>query len=460
MSTWLTMGGPAATAKELNQDERGHRTYSITLPVETDELTAGSEAGPARVFFTPGLPTPGTSYQLGGDIDVWAYCLPTRRIYAAPGQHGPKKFWLVDCLFTTKPIERKLIVNQQDPMIEPNRISGGFNRFTEEAVYDRFGERIANSAHELYRGPQNEWDMARPTVRIAQNVPLLGIDTFAPMINNVNSVNLWGFPPRFIKLQNVTYTEKFHRFSSFWERVLDFEIWARKDEDGNWISGWDRDLLDEGTKAMRGEWVNQGSASSPNWQWVLIGSPRRFNPADFVRFTDTNGNMCRVVLDGAGRPWVPTTPTSDQTTACGQCPGGSPLIWVLGGFNGTFAGGVDSQLNGLELAHTTGCNWSGTQVLSTGVSVAVTLDFGVTTGSTWTLSVPLAGLQRWDMVGGDWQCLSDNQMIAVIGNAPESPSTLTLSPGTTPGNQPGKIHVEKYDEADFYLLQVPAVIGP
>jgi hypothetical protein len=68
---------------------------------------------------------------------------------------------------------------------------------------------------------------------------------------------------------------------------------------GGMVGNWDRDLLDEGTKALRGHWNTDGTLPRT---WVLDGSPSVLNPNDFVTTQDTNGNFSTVLLDGHGLP--------------------------------------------------------------------------------------------------------------------------------------------------------------
>jgi hypothetical protein len=69
---------------------------------------------------------------------------------------------------------------------------------------------------------------------------------------------------------------------------------------------WDRDLNDEGTKALSGRWNKTTGA----WDDVDVGGgpPDPLNPAHFIRYTDKLANTARVILDGSGRPYDPDHP--------------------------------------------------------------------------------------------------------------------------------------------------------
>lgn len=69
---------------------------------------------------------------------------------------------------------------------------------------------------------------------------------------------------------------------------------------GGIVGNWDRDIVDQGTKVLRGSW---NTANPP--AWVLSGSPSPLNPKHFIRFQDPFGNIGSVVLNGQGIPYDP-----------------------------------------------------------------------------------------------------------------------------------------------------------
>jgi hypothetical protein len=223
----------------------------------------------------------------------------------------PTKIFNVTVPFSNKPQNRCQDFKVEDPLLEPQKISGGFNRFTEEATKDRYGYPILNSAHEQVRGPQVEFDNNRPVVKIEQNVANLQLDLLTVMIDTVNGYYLWGFPPRSIKLSGVSWERKFYgNCSVYYTRQLEFELAGLQDagltgtgSDPEPIQSvyktWDRELLDEGTKVLKGHWKRNG-----NWVLDKIDGayPDPSNPTHFIRFKDRNGENTRVILNGAGLP--------------------------------------------------------------------------------------------------------------------------------------------------------------
>ena len=273
------------------RDNEGHREYKVKFIVKSESILDG----PQIALSTPGLFLPGSVYALGNDYDPWAFCQP--KITVAPHNEvegDSNYYWSVDQVFSTRPLGRCNDTNIDDPLLEPQKISGGFTRFTKEAQYDRHGDRIVNSAHEPIRGQIVEFDENRHFVQISQNVPVLGIELWDGMIDHVNEFTLWGFSPRCIKLSNVTWQELYYGSCyRYYTRTFYFEI---NDET------FDRTALDEGTKVLNGHW---GRGGSEGYNWVLdnIGgsAPDPDNPSHFKRLTDREGNPMRALLKD-GKP--------------------------------------------------------------------------------------------------------------------------------------------------------------
>lgn len=292
MATWLV---PGPRTWRMSRDSEGHREYKVRYRVR-----GAKTDGPANALRTPGLPTPGSYWIIDADVDLWAWCRWNAEVTPVV-EDGPNTHWEIEFTFGTKPPDTKACKDNQveDPLLEPQRISGSFIKYTEEATHDRFGQPITNSAWEQMRGPQVEFDANRPQIRIEQNVAVLGLSLFAPMIDCLNDRTLWGLPPRTIKLSNVSWERKFYGSCSvYYTRSLEFDIR---------YEGFDRDLLDEGTKVLHGRWDDV----TGNWALINIGGvpPNRFDPRHFVRFKDRKGENCRVILNGEGSPALIVTGT-------------------------------------------------------------------------------------------------------------------------------------------------------
>ncbi len=275
----------------MSRDDEGHREYKMQTLVQS---TSASD-GPAYAITTPGLPLVGSPWILGNDVDLWAWCRWSTEV--TPVITGePNYFWLVEQTFSTKPLprdqQRPNDTPIENPLMEPPKISGSYIKVSEEATHDRFGYPIVSSSWEMLRGPQVEFDVTRSTVKIEQNFATLNFLLNEAYLNCVNDSPLWLQPARCIKLSGISWERKFHgQGLMYYSRTLDFEINR---------NGWDRTLLDEGTKVLHGHWDKTTGA------WVLDNingeAPNPANPTHFIRFKDKNGENTSVVLNGRGLP--------------------------------------------------------------------------------------------------------------------------------------------------------------
>ena len=256
-----------------SRDREGHRTYKIKWLIESDTTD-----GPANVLQTAGLPLPGSYWQFSNDIDLWAFCQPDAEVEAHQPQEGdPTRYWSVTQTFTTKPPDfqrqRCNDVTIEDPLLEPAKVSGTFVQQKVEGVYDRFGRPIMSSSFEQLRGPQNEWNDGNQTVRIEQNVATQtqAVTLPANMMNTVNVAALWGMPRRCLLLVNRSFEKLYYGTCfGYYKRTLEFEVNA---------GTFDRNLLDEGTKALRGHWNN--STGAYVLDQINGANPSPYNPAHF-----------------------------------------------------------------------------------------------------------------------------------------------------------------------------------
>lgn len=308
-------GGPVT--KRLDRDEEGHREYAIIHLVETDDTSDGPEV----VMNCGGLPTIGSYWNFGNDSDPWAFCWPNMKVTIHKEREGdPAKWWRVEQKFSTRPLKRCQDESIEDPLLEPQKISGTWTKYTELAKYDKDGDLIRYSDLEPITTPENEWDVGRPAVRIEQNVASLGLATFAGMIDHVNDSALWGLAARCVKLSNVSWERLLYGVCSYYyKRIFDFDV--------N-INTFDRTVADEGTKVLNGHWEDRAS-SDKFGKWVLdnIGgaAPDADNPSHFIRYKDWRGENSRVLLDGHGLPAVHYHQVGTGTYVEGTAEGAAPI---------------------------------------------------------------------------------------------------------------------------------------
>lgn len=266
----------------MTRDEEGHRDYTIVHEVRTTDVGDG----PTTVMLTPGLPLIGSVWAFDNDLDPWAYCWPTMKV-SPRTTNEPGYWWEVEQTFSTRPIKRCQDVSIENPLLEPDKISGSFTKYQREAIRDRFGNLIKNSAHQQISGSVVEVDHNRPTVTIEKNLGWNPLAIFSPMIDTVNDAPLWGLPARTVKLSNVSWTRNFYGICTVYYTVR-YEFDVRYDT-------FDLLIADVGTAEL----LPGGTAT---------------NPKDFAKVKDRYGENFSepVPLNGAGE--VDTTGVGSVTT--------------------------------------------------------------------------------------------------------------------------------------------------
>lgn len=299
-STPAIIGGPFSWSGTRDKD--GHREYRIKHKVRVSD-TASSEEGPATVLLsTPGIPLPGSTWSFDGDDDLSAICQWDATVKKLVDSDERTKFYEIEQVFSTRPNNLCIGVGggtgtaywnpASDPLNAPPKISGGFTKYTEEKTFNVLGDPFTNSSHERLRGSLVEFDSNRATIRIQINEATLGLPIKLALIDTLNHDTLWGFGAGRVKLSNITWQQLFSgNCTCYYETTYEFEC----NEDG-----FDRSIVDEGTKALNGKWNTTTGA----WELVNINGspPNKNNPSHFIRITDLLGNPMRATLNGNGVP--------------------------------------------------------------------------------------------------------------------------------------------------------------
>lgn len=265
----------------LSRDNEGQREYTITFLVEA---LAGD--GPLSVARSAGLPAIGDAWAYGNDSDPWAFCMPYTEVKAVKSDPGEQViFWNVTKKFSTIPLRRCQSTEIENPLLEPQKISGSFVDGKKKVTKDRNGDPIQTTSFEPVHVEVPE---TLPTVRIEQNVLNLQLDVFSPMIQTVNNATLWGLAARKIRLAGASWERKFYGVCTvYYTRVFDFEV--------N-FNTFDRDdVPDKGRKLIRGAWNDSNT-------YVAEGGASATNPADYITGVDRNGNPTEHYLTTAGLP--------------------------------------------------------------------------------------------------------------------------------------------------------------
>lgn len=420
-------------------DAEGHRTYHIKYKVwgETTD-------GPANALQTPGLPLPGSIWAVDNDLDVYAWCRQETTVTEEVTDE-PNRLFHVEKVFSTKPPDsRKGRCNDtpiEDPLLEPDRISGDFATSTSEATHNRFARALTNSSWEQIKGQLVEFEGSRFVITVEQNVPALQLGLLNALKDCLNDAPLWGLPARCLKFKAGPWTRKFYgQCYVYFTRSLTIEANAKQsvDQSGNLLfdlsgnpiieSGWDRNLLDEGDKAINGHWgvLSKGEIEG---RWIVDdlngAAPDRMNPAHFIRVVDSKGAPMHVILDGTGVP-------------------------------------VQLNDNDYHVRSVT--------VNNHGVGYAVD-DTITLAGGTFTAAAVLKVTAVLDNPAGQIVGLMGISNPGVYSVKPANAVAQGSSSGagtgasfdiewTEPnkGTQPGNVHVEHYKEANLLLLGIPLVL--
>lgn len=222
----------------MTRDSEGHRDYTLQWLLES-----GYNDGPANVMLCPGLPAIGSTWAPGDDLDLWAWCRPDMTVRPVMSKE-PNNLWIVEQLFSTKPLKRCQDTPIEDPLSEPPDLSGTFIKQMERRLVDRNGDPIVSSSWEQYPDPV-EVPIALPTVVVTRNVANLTLAVSSQVLQQapLNDAPLWGVGARCVRLSNFTWQRKLYGSCSFYfTETLEFEIDYR---------GFDHPRYDWGTRKKK-----------------------------------------------------------------------------------------------------------------------------------------------------------------------------------------------------------------
>lgn len=275
---------PLTWSMERDRDT-GHRTYKITFRVRSDDRNDG----PRTIEQADELPRPGVSvWNYFGDEDPAAVCTRGIRIEPQEGEREPWLYWLVECEFTTKPLGQCQDEDAaDDPLQERPKVRFTSRKERREATHDAYENPCLSSSFERIRGASTEVEETIPVLEITQNVPTHSAVTAARLTDCVNHEPLYGFAAGEVRLAEVHADQQYSaRCTRYWERSVRLEI--RR-------GGWARQVLDEGTKVLRGRFDENGV-------YVVDADADAKDPRDFIPFVGKSNQPDRVILNGAGLP--------------------------------------------------------------------------------------------------------------------------------------------------------------
>lgn len=296
------------------RNKNGWSTYNAQFLV----LTTDTHDGPDTVLLATGLPAPGDPWQFGNDDRPDVVCLPQRSCKVLRArEHDPGHVWTVDTEWSNDAAYNGPIIS----------ING--QKYTKEVFRDRFGRILCSTSFELFRGPQAEFDFNRIAVEIEYPKKLtLDLPLWTVLANSgaLNSGVMWGLPARCVKMEPYSVQEKWdEEFGKYYGVTFRFTTYVIYDKDGNPTSGFDREVLNEGTKAL-GTW-RYPTSNIIDAEWDNLGG-NSDNPQHYYRYYTKDGNIARVILltedteadEGSsayagqkkGEPWDGVHPPADS----------------------------------------------------------------------------------------------------------------------------------------------------
>lgn len=174
--------------------EEGDETYTVNWKVNTTLALDG----PDVAWTAAGLPVPGSSLSIGNTSNPWAFYQNKGSAKLLKADSN-RKLWDLTTVFSTKPIKRCSAGKVDDPLLEPHRVKGTFNRVMEEQLKDKDGNPIENSAQQRFKGATVQIPRARPVVELEMNVAWINLAWMAEYADAVNSNTQWGQAVRTIK---------------------------------------------------------------------------------------------------------------------------------------------------------------------------------------------------------------------------------------------------------------------
>lgn len=412
--------GPTTWSLERDPKD-GYTVATVEFKVTVTDVNDG----PNVVLTADGLPQPGDFWSFRGD-EVNLDLRFTAGVSVKPMatfRDEPITNYLVTFTATDKPANvcnRDVLI--ADPLLEPPTVNFESRDEPIEATEDRNGFPITNSAWEPLRGEQVKFHDERSAFTVQVNLATVDRAFVEGMLNCLNDQPIWGYAAETVRFDKVNFTQKFHGSCECYHFAQMTFVWRR--------DGWERDVLDEASKVLRGEWKPDGS-----YEVALIdGKPASpTNPRHFDKATDRRGNPVRLILNGAGVP-------SDVVVRVGG------KFLSLG--NGNVGNPVDDGAYWLALSSDpAGKPWvargwkRGSVVTFTDNFFAALRDVPPSEAD------PLSAPEFWEALGpvapvdeGEWTAPTTY-----------SKGQYVLAPGSVSG--PGSVHVAYYETNNFLLLQ-------
>ena len=278
------------------RDDEGYLEYTIKHMVE-----CGVNDGPAAILTTAGLPLIGSSWSFGDDSDTSVWCGTYAKVeYHGGEENDPHQWWTVEQKFSNRLAEGGRLKTCLDdtfenPLLEPQKVSGTFVQKEKAAWFDKDGNAIRTTSFERPQGDAAKFDETRATVKIEQNVAVLDLSGVGAKMNHVNATPLWGMAARCVKLSRFSWERKLWGTCSwYYTRSFEFDV----DPDT-----FDRIIVDRGTMCLAGQWEGDTWVVVPDDPDVISTElPSKTKRENFALYKDKNDELSPVDVDVNGLP--------------------------------------------------------------------------------------------------------------------------------------------------------------
>jgi hypothetical protein len=225
-------------------DEKGNRTYTRTLIVETDSLGDG----PAVVRNATGVPQIGDAYAYRNEFDSQAKCRGVRISNLQGEKFGPQRQgWNVVATYKSEKEEE----NENDPLNATPDIRYGRNRLTvvadrgtliEESGQETDDEPVVNTAGQVFDPPPEKYK-SRRTLTVTRNEASYNKAQADDYAEAINSDTFDGSPPKTVKCLSITAAgpEFDPEGNKYWVVTYEFEFEPH---------GWEDEILNQGRMAL------------------------------------------------------------------------------------------------------------------------------------------------------------------------------------------------------------------
>lgn len=179
----------------VQADQEGHRTYQSVYQVNFSDRYNG----PVSASLAPGLPSPGSFYVWGNDIDTEAYAWRRPSASLTTDTQSARKLWRITCTHSTRP-QPRCTDAQLTPLDEPPKMGGSFVEGRQLLIIDADGRDVVNTAGDPFV-PALEYEEYDDTAWITFNSATIDLAARAQYVGTVNDATFWGLAARSVKLK-------------------------------------------------------------------------------------------------------------------------------------------------------------------------------------------------------------------------------------------------------------------